>query len=177
MDELDVEWRPIEGYEGLYEASSLGQIRRIAPGRRTRPGYILAPGIPKKGYKIVKLYRGTTKEEARSFTVHGLIAAAFLGSRPPGFEVNHIDLNKMNNVASNLEYTTRLDNARHAKVGGRYRSGSRVTGSKLDDDDVRAIRALRTCGWTYDMLGEAFGVSHGTIGPILKRTWWKDVQP
>jgi hypothetical protein len=165
-------WAPIVGYEGIYEVSDEGDVRRIAPGKRTRPGRVLI-GKPLQGkYRNVKLYRDG---RFRTFSVHGLVAAAFLGPRPPGLEINHKDTVKSNNRADNLEYTTRLGNAQHAVAGGCYRKGSAVIGSKLTDDDVRALRALRTCGWTYAKLKIAFGVSHGTIGPILTREWWKHV--
>ncbi len=44
------EWRPVVGYEGLYEVSDQGQVRRVAPGMGTRPGRVLRARKDKGGY-------------------------------------------------------------------------------------------------------------------------------
>ncbi|HMH92929.1 MAG TPA: NUMOD4 motif-containing HNH endonuclease [Streptosporangiaceae bacterium] len=99
------EWRPVVGHAGLYEVSSLGQVRRLSrttsDGRRIQ-GRVLRPaGIR---YLTVKI-GGDTR------TVHSLAAEAFRGLRPaPGMEVRHLDDNKLNNAAANLAWGTRSEN-------------------------------------------------------------------
>src|SRR5688572_19490888 len=112
-----VEWRPVEGF--AYEVSSDGQVRRIggrvlkdhpAGGNKRRPGAA--------DYRSAQLWRGN-----RPFNrlVHCLVAAAFLGPCPAGYEVNHQDGDKAHNDVSNLEYLTRSQNLEHA-----YRLGLRT---------------------------------------------------
>jgi hypothetical protein len=174
---IEEEWRPVVGFEGIYEVSSVGRVKRIVSGRGTRSGLILR-GYICNNYPMVKLFDGSRghsgKPKAR-IHIHRLVAAAFVGPAPFKGEVNHKDGVKTNNDWRNLEWTTRAGNAQHAARTGLLRSGERVVNSKLTVDDVRAILALRTCGWTYDMLARGFGVSGGTIGSILSRKWWKGV--
>jgi hypothetical protein len=174
IDEDGVEWRPVVGFEDFYAVSSAGRVKRTAPGRRTRPGFVLRVRLMyKRGYPTVKLCTGNGTYHVA--LVHRLVATAFIGPPPEGGEVNHKDGVQSNNDWRNLEWTTRLGNAQHAAKTGLYKKGADVKGSKLTVDEVRAILALRTCGWTYEMLAKGFGVSGGTIGCILSRKWWKDV--
>jgi hypothetical protein len=172
---MAVIWKSVVGYEGLYDVSDEGQIRRVAPGRRTHPGRIVVGGVSKGRYRIVKLYRGTTKSDFRGFSVHGLVAAAFLGPRPERGEVNHKNGIKTDNRLENLEYTTRLGNARHAAVNGLLRNGERVVGSKLTADNVRSIRALSAFGVPKRRIAKMFGIAHSTTQSIIDRRWWKHV--
>jgi hypothetical protein len=121
----------------------------------------------------VKLFDGKGRYTRRS--VHDLVAAAFVGPKPPGYEVNHKDTNKHNNDYLNLEYTTRLENAQHAQRNGRYHRGEQVVQSKLTELDVRALRALRTCGWSQRKLAGAFKLSQATVWSIVNRKQWKHV--
>lgn len=101
------EWRPVVGYEGLYEVSDQGRVRRAGRRRYLRQ----APNA--RGYLWVKLYGG---EKARNHRVHVLVAAAFIGPRPAGFTVDHLDEHKRHSWVENLEYAGRLENyMRHVR--------------------------------------------------------------
>ena len=65
-----------------------------------------------KGYRTVVLADG---EKKKTFRVHRLVAAAFLGGDQPDMQVNHIDGNKWNNSAENLEWCTDEQNKEHAR--------------------------------------------------------------
>lgn len=97
------EWRDIPNWEGWYQASCAGAIKRVRASKGTRVGRILNPCRHKDGYLVVKLYRDTAFIQ---FLVHTIIAATFIGPKPDGTEVNHKDGDKRNNDASNLEYVT-----------------------------------------------------------------------
>jgi hypothetical protein len=170
---IEIEWRPVRGYETLYAVSSEGQIKRIARGKRTHVGLILQPKKVSQLYESVKLFNGYGQYELK--TTHEIVADAFIGPRPEGFEVNHKDFDKRNNRASNLEYMTHRENIQHAVRGGRFPQGEQVVGSKLTADDVRAMRALRTCGWSQRKLAAAFRLSQSTTCAILNRRWWKHI--
>lgn len=107
-------WKAIPDHD-YYEVSSLGRVRsldRLVPGgrypgsmRRMR-GRVLAPGASKTGYLRVKLGTGPW------YSVHGLVAAAFIGPRPEGMQVCHNDGDKLNNRRENLRYDTASENVR-----------------------------------------------------------------
>jgi len=126
MDIEAPDWMPIRDFEGIYEVSSLGQIRRIAGGRGAKVGRILKPGANKRdeGYLFVFLYRGNVS--TRRY-VHQIVTDSFHGPSPVAHEVNHIDGNKKNCCASNLEWVTKKENAFHAvnvlKRGNRGKTG------------------------------------------------------
>ena len=101
-------WLPVPGYEGRYDVSDLGRGRSwVSPGRRTQPR-ILKSSPTSAGYLAVSLTRGDGRKTTR--TIHSLVAAAFLGPRPAGQEVRHLDGNPLNNTLGNLAYGTRSEN-------------------------------------------------------------------
>lgn len=106
-----VEWRPVPDYEGVYEVSRSGLIRRVGAARPLKPQP--RPG----GYWAVQLWRSN---KAKNVLIHCVVAAAFIGAAPAGKEVNHDDGDKSRNGAGNLEYLTRPENLKHA-----YRTGLR----------------------------------------------------
>ena len=91
-------WRPVKGYENLYEASSEGSIRPIKPRFKTSP--VLKPGDNGSGHKIVVLCKDGNKQSCQ---VSRLVYEAFYGSIPEGHEIDHIDENTANNRLSNLQ--------------------------------------------------------------------------
>ena len=101
------EWRNIAGYDGHYQVSETGQVKSLKRG-----GKLLSLVIGERGYVQVNLY---WEGRARSFLVHRLVGAAFLG-RVEGYEVNHIDGVKTHNAVENLEIVTTEENRRHALV-------------------------------------------------------------
>lgn len=109
MEEI---WKDIEGYEGLYQVSNLGNVRSLDWGRR---GFARNLYLKKhnRGYRHVELAKNGSK---KSFTVHRLVAIAFLPN-PNGYpEVNHKDEDKTNNAAKNLEWCTASQNVKHTMV-------------------------------------------------------------
>lgn len=117
------EWRPIEGYIG-YEVSNLGRVRswRRRGGWNQTTDLSLLVGEPRlliqsrttRGYLSVGLTYDT--ERKRTCSVHALVAAAFIGARPEGYQVCHNDNNPQNNRADNLRYGTPWENM-HDQIG------------------------------------------------------------
>lgn len=99
-------YKPIKGYEGLYEVSNLGNVKSF---KRSEPK-VLKPKMI-KGYSIVSL---CIKGQRKQIAVHRLVAEAFIKRIPDKNEINHIDGNKTNNSVDNLEWCTHTENVRHA---------------------------------------------------------------
>lgn len=171
------EWRPIAGYEGSYEVSSLGSVRSIPHvvknrySTALRGGRVLRQTPDKRGYLLVGLSRGM---KVTTVKVHRLVAAAFI-SAPPTIDaqVNHLDCVKAHNAVSNLEWCTRQENHRHAVDAGRLDGTiSPKRGKKLTADEVRGIRAARLSGETVKSIASRFGVARETAGKILRGQIW-----
>lgn len=112
------EWRPVRGYENVYEVSRSGKVRRIGKAQGATPGMVLTPVIV-RGYAHVVLSRGSRRLR---FKVHRLVAAAFVAGERPGLLVCHNDGNPLNNRAENLRWDTQSGNMRDTLVHGTHRS-------------------------------------------------------
>jgi len=112
-------WRDVKGFEGLYQVSDKGRVKSLERtfidkiGRkRTILGRILKPGITPSGYLQVHLFDSSRGVE-KWFLVHRLVCGAFHQNPENKPCVNHIDENKANNAASNLEWCTAFENNTH----------------------------------------------------------------
>ncbi len=167
VDEVSsMNWRAAPGYEGWYEVSDEGAVRRIKPASRTFNGRIRTPTLNPSGYPTVRLPDPNTGLY-KSIQVHRLVAAAFLGPRPEGMDINHKDGKKTNNKDGNLEYCSRRQNIQHAWRTGlqHVRLGESNHNAKLSSDQIRLIRA--TVGQTA-LVAKEFGVS-GTLIRLIRR--------
>lgn len=114
--------KPIAGYEGLYSITMDGDVwsheRRIrffdGPCGRLIKGNWLKPYLNSSGYALVKLSRDGVAEHR---FIHHLVADAFVDNPFDKPQVNHLNLDKLDNRAENLEYCTASENIRHARGG------------------------------------------------------------
>jgi hypothetical protein len=114
-----IEWRPVVGWEGLYDVSSDGRVRSLRRGGRE-----LKLSAHYSGYLSVRLSLanvGVTR------LIHHLVAEAFIGPRPDGMQVCHWDDDPSNNGAGNLRYATPRDNQLDAVRNGRNASAKRTS--------------------------------------------------
>ena len=102
-------WKDIEDYEELYQISSFGRVRR------KKDDYIFKENKNSGGYRVITL---TKNKKEKSFSVHQLVAQAFISNPNNLPQINHIDGNKMNNRVDNLEYCTASENMQHAYKNG-----------------------------------------------------------
>lgn len=120
-------WRYIKGYEGLYQVSSIGNVRsleretRQGKGYYKREGKVLKPSIGKDGYLRVHLSKDGKKS---TVDVHRLVAIAFIPNEEGLPCVNHKDENKTNNVIENLEWCSYSYNNRYGN-GNTQRTNSK----------------------------------------------------
>lgn len=161
-------WRDIPGFEGQYQASTLGRIRsldrhvpRQAPGRKLhyvlRYGYILRQTDNGHGYLQVGL-----GAKCKSYKVHNLIALTFLGRRPLGADVRHLDGNRYNNRLENLMYGTRAENNRDIYAIGHKQHA-------FTTEQVRLIRKRLSHGERICDLAREYSVDRNTISRIKNR--------
>lgn len=181
-DPYGARWRPVIGYEGIYEVSSHGDIQRVGRAARNgngaRVGRILKRQRHKGGYWQIQLWRDG---HYKRFLVHVLVAAAFIGPRPEGHEVNHKDGIKTNTCAGNLEYVTPSENLLHAwRIGlcapRNWVHGEKQHLAKLTESDVREIRRrYQPRRYGTPRLAREFGVDHSTIYNVVTYRTWKEV--
>jgi hypothetical protein len=162
-------WLPVVGYEGLYEVSDFGRLRRAASGLSTYVGRLLNPRIVRSGYLQAILSR----EGYQKFHyVHILVARAFLGEPPDGMQTNHCDGIKTHVWLTNLEYLTAPANIQHAIESGLRKpfKGTHNPKVKLTSTDVLAIRAAKDK--TTKELSQHYQVCTVTIRDILSGRNW-----
>jgi len=152
-------WKDIPGYEGRYEASSLGRIRSMPRG------VIRKQETDGGGYKRVTLAK--TGEKKKWLLVHRLVALAFLSNPEDKPQINHRDGVKANNCVSNLEWCTAKENKDHAMAHGlaAWREGRPVLQIKGD--------AIVACFPSIAAASKATGVARGNIGHALHHRTYK----
>jgi hypothetical protein len=173
-------WKAIRDYEGLYEISDLGRVkscRRVVPhgnsGKLTLPERILRSRINKaNGYELVTLSKAGVQP---TFRVHVLVAQAFCEGEASGLIVHHLNHEKTDNRAANLEWATRLENTTAAKVAGKMIGGGRNT--KLNPHDVQILRAARLIGVPLHEIGEAFNILPAYACDVINGKSWRNVEP
>ena len=138
MEEI---WKDIKGYEGLYQVSNLGQIKRISRkkfGRGAKGNTverILKQEVCNSGYLRVTLYYSGT---AKRYLVHRIVGTAF-APNPDNFpEINHKDENKVNNTAENLEWCTSKYNSNYGTAKERALK-NRDIAKQVANTDYNAI--------------------------------------
>lgn len=161
-------WEDIKDYEDLYQVSDLGNIRskdHLVPckGGKTRlvKGSLRKPQYNSKGYAIVVLCK---ENKLKTFTLHQLVAQAFIPGFIKGTEINHKDGNKANPEKSNLEVSNRSHNQLHAirtgltpkKGVSKYRNVSYVSNPRAKARWAASIRhaGKTSYGWKTFMTEE-----------------------
>jgi hypothetical protein len=151
-------FKPVVGYEGLYQVSSLGRVRAVAKtladGRRRSTQFIGAQ--QPDGRNVVALHKN---KQSKRFGIAYLVAEAFIGPAE-GRRVIRRDGNVSNDVLSNLKYAE---------------PGVKATANVLEPADVWRIRALLITGLSHKRIAEQFGVTNSTIGHIARGVTWANL--
>lgn len=166
-------WRPVIGYESLYEVSNLGKVKRLKQQNSSRNTRLLGPTSDGRGYLLVTLYKDNTRTTIR---VHRLVALAFLGKpSPPRDHVNHINSNRSDNRLENLEWVTRSENTKHSFAKGlSCVKGELAPNAKLNWSQVHSIKNLLNEGLKGTEIAKQFNASTSTISDIKNGKIWKE---
>lgn len=167
-------WKPIQGFENYYQVSNLGNVRSLPRRRKVKNNYRYTEGImlkpmQKPDYYAVGL---SLKGSIKYARIHRLVAQAFIGNPDNKLYVNHIDGNKLNNNASNLEWCTPKENTDHYINSCKEYNGNNNFGIKLKADQVIAIYNSRE---SHTVLSEKYNVSTKAISNIRTGRTWSDI--
>lgn len=158
-------WEPVIGFDRNYAVSNLGRLVYLEDAQRgwVRAGMEIKQHMHPLGYH----YIATTVGHARKKPwVHVIVAAAFLGPRPDGYEVNHIDRNKSNNALSNLEYITHKQNLRHS-YEDIYLSWTRPR--KVTDVQIAEMTTLYRSGqYLQREIAAMYGISQCYVSVLIR---------
>jgi hypothetical protein len=175
-------WRPVVGWEDLYEVSDRGQFRSFdrwvrtsrGNGVRLARGRSLKPMPDSRGRLHVVLCREGNRQ---SRWAHRLVLEAFAGPCPPGQEALHGPGGPGDNRwPENLHWGTHSENLMDKHRDGTALIGSRNHAAKLTEDAVRRMRTRYAAGGvTHQQLADEFGMHKGTIGRVLRGQRWQHV--
>ena len=126
MEEI---WKDIEGYEGLYQVSNLGNVKSLNY-RQTKREKILKSVNDKDGYLFVSLCKNSV---IKHYSIHRLVADVFIDNPNNYPQVNHKDENKTNNNVDNLEWCS-----------PKYNTNYGTTINRRSEKHKKAIYCLET---------------------------------
>lgn len=168
-------WKPIPSLNNLYEASNFGRIR--SAGARNK-GKILREYIkcPSNiNYNLVEVHIDGKKWAKK---VHRLVAEVFCENSENYPIVMHLDNDRRNNRADNLQWgTLKMNSQQMIREGrGNKSKGSKHYLSKLTEDQVIEIRKKYIPRkYTLQQLAKEYNVSFGLIGHVVKNRNWTHV--
>jgi len=167
MSNLSEIWAKLPGYENFYEISSHGRLATLlADGRRLRK-------LNFKTHYLSASLKSINGLPQKTIYIHQFVAKVFIGPRPDGMVIRHLDGNRHNNSVSNLTYGTPQQNytdTKQHKTHWHENNGRAL----LTERCVQAIRHLhQEFALTQTALAKAFDVSNGTICAIIKGRNWR----
>ena len=110
------DWKDIAGYEGIYQVSNKGRVRSVCLRHSSKPR-VMKQRFAGRNYLYVGLSLNGVQKK---YSVHRLVAKAFIPNPYNKPEINHINGDKTNNSANNLEWVTSRENKAHAHKTGLY---------------------------------------------------------
>ena len=172
------EWRDVAGYEGLYQVSSEGRVKSLERkiphwrgGERIQKERILKTHIDRDGYLKLNLHAGG---KPKNLKVHRLVCQAFHENPDNKPQVNHINEDKTDNRARNLEWCTMRENVNHGTAKERSaKARSKPVGQyTLDGELVKiwasTVEVERQTGFRHGNICKA---ANGKIKQVYGFRW------
>ena len=148
------EWRPIQGYVGLYEVSNIGNVRSLCAGR-WHTTMMRKPVPDKNGYLTVNIKKNGKYKCAK---IHRLVAEAFLDNPENHPQINHKDENKANNCVDNLEWcTSKYNNNYNDKPKRCYKPVIQIS---VDGEEIKRFDSVNAAA-------KALGINPACISGVL----------
>lgn len=172
------EWRDVVGFEGLYEVSNLGRVKRLAREvrRKNNGNYLTKEKIGKINNNDRYPKIGLSKKgKSKMYYVHRLVAQAFIPNNENKREVNHINENKLDNRVENLEWVTPKENMRHSynKIKASLQRGENKTRTNIDDMKALTIYTFKVGHFTNIETGKRLKLDPSAISRVRNGQLWK----
>ena len=170
MDNLEI-WKDIPEYEGLYQVSNFGNVKSLARRNKNRVNQekLMKLKLNSSGYYQVWLCKNNHN---KGFFVHRLVALVFIPNENNLPEVNHIDAIKTNNIISNLEWCSHVDNMKHANKLGLI-STKEMTKSKrkYTKNDLHKVLELKTANKSHRQISKDTGIHKSTVKRMIDKKY------
>jgi len=168
MSDLQEVWMPVPNYEQFYQISNYGKFATIKKdGRQLRK-------VNTKTHYLSVSCKDIDGTGQKSLYIHTLVAKVFIGERPDGMVIRHIDGNRYNNKVTNLCYGSHHENTMDSiknKTYAKEKNGRALLNQRM----ANAIKYLHSENLVQKKnLAIAFNVSEAAIQAILKNRNWKD---
>jgi len=173
-------WKQVVGFEGIYDVSDQGQVRRIKPYKtgkfvNTPLPRIMIGGNNGRGYKTV-LLSGSEASRNKSYKIHQLVAYAFLGAKVGQQEINHINRDRSDNRLCNLEYVSHQRNMKHCYEFKERQDtcprGTKHHNARINNEIARDIKQRLQSGEIMRNMSEQYGISIAAIHMIKTGKTW-----
>lgn len=162
-------WKDVKGFEGLYQVSNIGNVKRLA-GKYCPNERLIFRLVDRDGYSRRTLCKDG---KCKQMTEHRLVATAFIDNLNNKETVNHINGIKTDNRVENLEWNTQQENKEHAvRTGLMDIKGIKHHKCKLTEEQVREIREIGF-SQTRMSLSKKYGVSRSHILRLIRNEGWE----
>ena len=177
------EFKPVKGWEGLYEVSNIGNVRSLDryvnaknDSLSFKRGRMLKLKVEKLGYLTVHL-RDASTTRSKYKKIHRLVGLMFIQNPLNKNTINHIDGDKTNNHKDNLEWNTTTENNRHARetLLNIPATGERIAQSILIVDTVKLIRIMYKLGNSMPEISNILNIKYKHVWKIVRRKSWKHI--
>lgn len=180
---INEKWKDIIGYEGFYQVSNKGRVKRTAEKFPYKEHYLKAISN-RYGYLYVCL---CIKNKHKVKTIHRLVAQAFIPNDENKPCVNHIDGNKTNNNVGNLEWCTHSENTTHAYKAKlinittekfiKSNQAKSKARRKCTDEQVKEIKKIHVeTGWGSHRIAQIVKLNRAIVENIIRNRNYKEIE-